>query len=184
MHSSLYLMHARVTDRSINAVESESKIELLHSRLSHISEKGLMVLAKKNLISEMKNESLKKCAHCLARKQTGVAFKTSIPSRKPNNLQLVCSDVCGPIKTRALGGALYFVTFKDDHSGKLWVFTLKTKDQVLDAFKIFQALAERQTRKKLRCIRVIMEVSILVLLMKIASSKVFDIKRHLPRLLN
>lgn len=57
------------------------------------------------------------------------------------------------MKTRTLGGALYFVTFINDHSRKLWVFTLKTKDQVLDAFRQFQALAERQTGKKLRCIR-------------------------------
>lgn len=69
-YSSLYLMQARVTDRSINAVESESKIELWHSRLSHISEKGLMVLAKKNLISKRKNKSLKKCAHSLFGRKT------------------------------------------------------------------------------------------------------------------
>ncbi|GKV45166.1 hypothetical protein SLEP1_g52276 [Rubroshorea leprosula] len=50
------------------------------------------------------------------------------------------------------GGALYFVTFIDDHSRKLWVYPLKTKDQVLDVFKQFQALVERQTGKKLKCI--------------------------------
>jgi hypothetical protein len=57
------------------------------------------------------------------------------------------------MKTRTLGGCLYFVTFIDDHSRKLWVYTLKRKDQVLDVFKQFQASVERQTGKKLRCIR-------------------------------
>ena len=57
------------------------------------------------------------------------------------------------MKTRSLGGALYFVTFIDDHSRKIWVYTLKTKDQVLDVFKQFQALVQRQTGKKLKCIR-------------------------------
>jgi hypothetical protein len=56
------------------------------------------------------------------------------------------------MKTRTLGGCLYFVTFIDDHSRKLRVYTLKRKYQVLDVFKQFQALAERQTGKKLRCI--------------------------------
>ncbi|GJR03812.1 putative RNA-directed DNA polymerase [Tanacetum coccineum] len=53
----------------------------------------------------------------------------------------------------ALGGCSYFVTFIDDHSRKVWVYTLKTKDQVLDVFKQFHALVERQTGKKLKCIR-------------------------------
>jgi hypothetical protein len=58
------------------------------------------------------------------------------------------------MKTRTLGGCLYFVTFIDNHSRKLWVYILKRKDQVLDVFKQFQALAERQTGKKLRCIKI------------------------------
>ena len=45
-------------------------------------------------------------------------------------LDLVYSDVCGPMKTKTLGGSLYFVTFINDHSRKIWVYTLKTKDQV------------------------------------------------------
>ena len=57
------------------------------------------------------------------------------------------------MKTRTLGGSVYFVTFIDDHSRKLWVYTLKTKDQVLSVFKLFQALVERETGKKLKCIR-------------------------------
>lgn len=57
------------------------------------------------------------------------------------------------MKIRSLGGALYFVTFIDDHSRKTWIYTLKMKDQVFDVFKQFYALAERQTRKKLKCIR-------------------------------
>ena len=68
-------------------------------------------------------------------------------------LELVYFDVCGPLKVRSNGGALYFVTFIDDHSRKLWVYALKTKDQVLEVFKQFQALVERQTGKKLKCIR-------------------------------
>ena len=68
-------------------------------------------------------------------------------------LKLVHSDLCGPFKVRSHGGALYFVTFIDDHSRKLWVFPLKSKDQVLDVFKSFQALVERQTGKTLKCIR-------------------------------
>ena len=101
----------------------------------------------------MKNIQLKRCSHCLAGKQNRVSFHSSPPTRKSGILDLVHSDLCGPMKTRSLGGALYFVTFIDDHSRKTWVYTLKRKDQVLDVFKKFQALVERQIGKKLRCIR-------------------------------
>ena len=87
-----------------------------------------MILAKKNLLSSMKKGSLKRCAHCLAGKNTRVAFKTHSHIRKSGMLDLVYFDVCGPMKTKTLSGSLYFVTFINDHSRKIWVNTLKTKD--------------------------------------------------------
>ena len=74
--SSLYLMQARVIDSSINVVDDDNTVELWHNRFGHMSEKGLMILAKKNLLSGMKKRSLKRCAHCLARKHTRIAFRT------------------------------------------------------------------------------------------------------------
>ena len=62
------------------------------------------------------------------------------------------SDLCGPIKIKALGGALYFVTFIDDCSRKFWVYVEKTKYQVLGTFKQFQASVERETGEKLKYI--------------------------------
>ena len=63
----------------------------------------------------MKNASLKKCAHYLVGKQTRVTFRTSPLLRKLGMLDLVYSNVYGPMKTKTLGGSLYFVTFIDDH---------------------------------------------------------------------
>ena len=117
-----------------------------------MSEKGLMILAENNLLFGMKKRFLKRCAHCLVGKHTRVAFKTHHHTRKLGMLDLVYSDVCGHMKTKTLGGSLYFVTFIDDHSRKIWVYTLKIKDQVLDVFKQFHALVERQSGEKLKCI--------------------------------
>ena len=137
----------------VNAVESDSSSTLWHKRLSHISEKGLNVLAKKKLLSNFQSAKLEKCEHCLAGKQNRVSFKSYPPSRKTELLELVHSDLCGPMKTKTLGGALYFVTFIDDCSRKRWFYVLNTKDQVLGVFKQFQASVERETGKKLKCIR-------------------------------
>ena len=151
--SSLYVMNVKIAVSTINTVDDEGIAELWHNRLSHMSEKGLMVLAKKNLLSGMKNGCLKRCVHCLAGKQTRVSFKRVPHPRKPGILDMVHSDVCGPMKTRTLSGALYFVTFIDDHSRKIWVYMLKSKDQVVDVFKQFHARVERCTGVKLKCIR-------------------------------
>ncbi|RDX81970.1 hypothetical protein CR513_37293, partial [Mucuna pruriens] len=82
----------------------------------------------------------------MAGKHTRVSFKKYHPSRKLELLELVHSDV------NSFSEALYFVTFIDDCSKKLWVYALKTKDQVLEKFKQFQALVERQSGKKVKCI--------------------------------
>ena len=77
-----------------------------------------------------------------------------IPStRKPSMLDLVYSDVCGPIDMGSIGGNKNFVTFIDDASRKVWVYFMNTKDQVFEHFKKFHAMAKRKKRKPLKCLR-------------------------------
>ncbi|KAJ0865779.1 putative RNA-directed DNA polymerase [Helianthus annuus] len=151
--SKLYMAHPKISTDSVHSLVDNDMTELWHKRLGHMSEKGMHILLKRNALPDLTNVHLKKCSHCLAGKQRRVSFKSHPPHRRNNILDLVHSDVCGPMKTRTLGGCLYFVTFIDDHSRKVWAYTLKSKDQVLDVFKQFHALVERQTEKKLKCIR-------------------------------
>lgn len=115
--------------------------------------KKVYCLIKRDLLSNVRKEKLDRCIHCLAGKQTRVSFKTNSPSRRMQALELVHTDVCGPIKVSSLVGAMYFVTFIDDFFQKIWVYALKRKDQVLGVFKEFHALVERQIGKNLKCIR-------------------------------
>ena len=74
-------------------------------------------------------------------------FIKMLLSRKENVLELIHLDVCGPLKVRIHSGALYFVTFIEDYSRKVWAFLLKTKDQILKVFKHFLPwLKEKQGR--------------------------------------
>ena len=65
---------------------------------------------------------------------------------------MVYFDVCGPMKVETLGGSKYFVTFIDDASQKIWVYFLRTKDQVFQYFKRFHAMVERAAGKPLKCL--------------------------------
>ena len=51
------------------------------------------------------------------------------------------------------GRRKYFLTFIDDASRKLWVYFLKTKHEVFQHFQEFHAMVERETGKKLKCLR-------------------------------
>ncbi|CAJ2627704.1 unnamed protein product [Trifolium pratense] len=61
--SKLYWTKALVARDSVNVIDM--KASLWHRRLSHISEKGLNVLAKKDVLPGLKNADLEKCSHCM-----------------------------------------------------------------------------------------------------------------------
>ena len=78
----------------------------------------------------------------------------------PNNeskakgiLEIVHSDVCGPMSTISLSGYAYYVSFIDDFSRKTWIYFLKSKDEVFSKFKEFKALVKNHTEKKIRTLR-------------------------------
>ena len=148
----LYKTQVKLCKDVVSAAQEDSSPNLWHRRLAHMSEKRLQILAKKSLIPFAKGTSLNPCDFCLFGTQHRVSF--NIPfTRKPNVLDLVYSDVCGPIDVDTLGGNKYFVTFIDDASRKVWVYVLKTKDQVFKHFKKFHAMVEREKGKPLKCLR-------------------------------
>ncbi|KAJ0083999.1 hypothetical protein Patl1_30035 [Pistacia atlantica] len=63
-------------------MEDNFTVGLWRKRLAYMSEKGLAILSKKNLLSGMKSANLKRYTHCLVGKQNRVSFKSSTPSRK------------------------------------------------------------------------------------------------------
>ena len=78
--SHLYYIHAKLSSVSVNALENEDQGVLWHKRLRHVSEKGMTLLFKKNILSKMKSVYLKNCADCLAGKQHKISFKSQPPS--------------------------------------------------------------------------------------------------------
>ena len=60
-------------------------------------------------------------------------------------MELVHSDVCGPMSVKSLGGHRYFVTFIDDYSWCCAVYFLKQKAEVFEKFKEFEAAVTNAT---------------------------------------
>ncbi|GJV14657.1 putative RNA-directed DNA polymerase [Tanacetum coccineum] len=110
----------------------------LPTKVLSMSEKGMSILSKKNVLSGVHDINLKKCSHCLAGKQTRLAFKSRSPFRMENILDLVHSDVCGPMKTKTLDEMKSLYENNTFELTKLpkgkralknkWVYKLKTEE--------------------------------------------------------
>ncbi|KAG2802070.1 hypothetical protein PC110_g13926 [Phytophthora cactorum] len=62
-------------------------------------------------------------------------------------LDLVHTDVMGPMQTKTPGGCTYMVTFIDDYSRHVSVYVMKAKSDVLSKFKIYKTAMENAAAK-------------------------------------
>ncbi|MCH85090.1 copia-type polyprotein, partial [Trifolium medium] len=93
------------------------------------------------------------CEDCVQAKQHRDSFSKEVQSRTNHVLEVVYSDVCGPMQVDSTCGNRYFVSFVDDHSRKLWTYLIKKKNEVLDVFKKFKSMAEKQSDHKLKVLK-------------------------------
>ena len=113
-------------------------------------------LVKDNLVSELDLKSVPTkytCEPCLKGKLGKKSFPKESSSRASEVLELVHSDVSGRFDTESIGGKKYFVTFIDDKSRRVWIYTLKRKDEVLEKFREWKAMVETETGKKVKSFR-------------------------------
>ena len=90
-----------------------------------------------------KQTKLTFCEGCVAGKMERALFKPVGEIQSKRKLQIVHSDVCGPMPTDSTGGNKYFVTFIDDYSKCCAVYFLKSKSEVPEKFKEFEACVFR-----------------------------------------
>ena len=94
------------------------------------------------------------CEACIMSKQHRRPFQKHVVNKTSRTLELVHSDVCGTISVLSLGKNSYFVTFVDDFSRKIWVSIIKQKSEVLEVFKTFKLMDEKQSGNSLKILRI------------------------------
>lgn len=62
------------------------------------------------------------CESCLTGKQTRKPFQSQLKKKSKECLEVVHSDVCGPIEVLSLASNMYFLAFVDEHRKMMWVF--------------------------------------------------------------
>ena len=130
---------------------SDNDVNVWHSRLGHIGQQRMNRLAKEGLLGPLKKVNLPTCPNCLEEKMKRKPFGKAIRAQIP--LQLVHSDVCGPMNVRAKHGASYFITFINDFTRFDYVYLISYKSEALGCFKNFLNLVENQKDVRLKALR-------------------------------
>ena len=68
-------------------------------------------------------------------------------------LEIIHTDVCGPMSVEACGGYHYFLTFTDDLRRYGYIYLLNHKSETFGKFKEFQSEVENHRNKKIKFLR-------------------------------
>jgi hypothetical protein len=140
-NSSVVLEQTNKEDKT--NIVPKKKTMLWHQRLGHIGEKGLRTLHNKGMVEGMSNCTMDFDfrEHCIYGKQNRVRFPSGA-TRAKGILELIHSDVFGPVSIPSLGKSVYYVSFIDDFSSYTWIYFPRKKSKVFDKFKEFKSLVE------------------------------------------
>lgn len=126
---------------------------LWHRRLGHLNFRDLRYLSNSGLISGVSaNQAQELCESCIYGKQHRLPFyKNDKRATKP--LELVHSDVVGPITPVSHDNKSYFVTFLDDYTHFCYVYPIASKAEVFEKFKEYHALVTNRFSCEMKALR-------------------------------
>ena len=140
------------TTKKTPGIALVANLSLWHHRLAHVNVSGIKSMASRGVVKGvvLKSDNTEHiCDGCIL----GKSHRTPIPrqshSRAKNVLDLVHSDVLGPLEVDSVGGSKYFISFIDDHSNWVTVYTMRKKSEALNRFIQFKQYAETHTNRKL-----------------------------------
>jgi len=156
LEGSLYFLKG-----AAQVVKNESahiaSLQLWHERLAHVNHQGVSSMVSRGIVRGVKigtRSQIGTCVGCIS----GKAHRSVIPKERTSEratgiLDLVHTDVCGPIEVASVGQSRYFVTFIDDHSGWVCVFPMKHKSETSECYLSYEKFSERETGRKIRTVR-------------------------------
>ena len=133
-----FLLNLDSSDTHIHSIEAkrykfnnDSATYSWHRHLGHIGIKRMKKLHADGLL-----ESLDACEPCLMGKMTKTPFSETM-EQAIDLLEIIHTDVCGPMSVEARGGYRYFLTITDDLSRYGYIYLMKNKSETFEKFKEF-----------------------------------------------
>lgn len=149
----LYELNMSVCKPEINQVLAATHadtLQLWHERLAHMNKRYVKQCLEKRGIPVSVDEEF--CDGCAYGKQHRASFRAR-KVRATVAGEVIHADVCGPMQEQSIGGAKYFVCFKDDFTKFRRVFFIKLKSDVTECLKSFlgESSVAGHTIKELLC---------------------------------
>lgn len=152
--SNNHLMHLELkpvsqTHSIMSPIATNVSSSLIHRRLGHVSDQYLKQMVRDGSVDGIKLDDVVEscvCDTCMKSKGSRIPHNHSRP-RASRFLENVHVDISGIMRTEGLKNESYYILFTDDYSSYRHIYPLggKSKEEVLDAFKTYIAVAERQT---------------------------------------
>src|SRR6266478_6204000 len=134
--------------------------DLWHRRFCHIGQNRLKQLLSGSYVTNLEIKSPQPlsplpdlCQHCIAGKHHRFPFPHTASNRRTKPLELIHSDLHGPVSVQTPQKHQYWISFIDDCTRYRTIYLLHKKSDAFAAFKEFKAFAEKQTGYSIKALR-------------------------------
>ncbi|MCO5560599.1 hypothetical protein L7F22_014215 [Adiantum nelumboides] len=144
----LYKIHA------LSAITGDVGV-LWHYRYGHLHADAFQRAFTQQLVDGMPDVRHPdgRCVPCIRGKQHREAFPKKASRRAAQALELVHTDLCGPMSVDSLGGSKYFMLIVDDYSRFTWVYFLTHKSEAISTFICWKAHVEKESGNQVKPVR-------------------------------
>ena len=128
--------------------------EIWHNRYGHLSYENLKLV--RNMVEGIDFDQRDivyfdgHCEGCIFGKHSNFPFPKISSTKSTQTLELVHSDVCGPMSIQSIGGSRYVMLIIDDYSRYIMAYILKHKSDAFQRFKEFATLVENQFGRRIK----------------------------------
>lgn len=134
----LFKFQALSNQDTAHIVRATCSLRKWHRRFGHRDPAAIRKLASKKLVigleTQLSDDCDEICECCIKGKLATKSFpRSESTTEKP--LEIIHSDLCGPLPITSAGGNRYILTFIDDYSRYTVIKLLKRKNEVMDAVK-------------------------------------------------
>lgn len=151
--NNLYQIEFKILQkREANICKNSQNIQIWHKRLGHLGNKNLLSLSKYGIVNGLnfgKMDTNEVCGICIESKITKLPFQKKLECNTKRPLELIHSDICGPISPTTHDGKRYFLTFIDDYTHFTVVYLMKNKSEMFEYFKNFEATVTTKFETKI-----------------------------------
>lgn len=138
-------------ERSAHTATSKGEtvdINIMHRRLGHLNFRSLKRMVSQKLLVTGLSGQPAFCEACVMGKMKKLPFSSG-RSRATRPLEIVHSDVGGPVTPQSRDGFKYWITFIDDHTSHVWVYYMKKKSEAITLFERWKTHAEAALQERL-----------------------------------